>query len=91
MVDVCCMQALSGQATKCLSFAYKLRSPEDVVLNQYHALSASSKDPKYDIQDLHCLAVLDLLQGMIFQFHIGASRLLDMQVQDHCRRTDEML
>ena len=62
------MQQWSGQATERLSFAYKLRSPEDVVLKQYHTLSASNKDLKYAILDLCWLVMLDLLQGVTFSF-----------------------
>lgn len=68
MAVACFMQVLSGQATDRLSFAYKLRSPENLVLNQHHKLSASSKDSGYATPDLHCLALPDLLQGMISMF-----------------------
>lgn len=40
---MCCLQALSDQAER-LSFAYKLRSPNNVVLHQFHNVSADGKD-----------------------------------------------
>ena len=43
-VTVCCLQALSDQANERLSFAYKLRSPNNVVLHQFHKVSANGKD-----------------------------------------------
>ena len=43
------MQRLPNPGAKRLSFAYKLRSPGDAVLNQYASLAASGKqlDDKY--------------------------------------------
>lgn len=37
------MQVVSKQADKRLSFAYKLRSPGDAVLNQYDSFLANNK------------------------------------------------
>lgn len=51
---MCCTQAVSKQATNRLSFAYKLRSPDDAVLSQYNSLSTNNKqvENKYAFSDL---------------------------------------
>ena len=50
-IDVCCLQALSSQATKRLSFVYKLRSPDNVVLPRIHKHSATGKDDMYALSE----------------------------------------
>ena len=52
MAELCCMQK-AYYGLKRLSFAYKLRSPGDALLNQYASLAANGKhfDDKYAI---HC-------------------------------------
>ena len=62
-IDVCCLQALSDQATNRLSFAYKLRSPDNAVLHQFYNLSASGKDHMYAVPGLCPSGMLVLLQG----------------------------